>query len=267
MPPSTALVDRASGRIASAHSQTLPRHPHPTLSRCPPRLQSPVHNHGISACAALVAALGSQLLIQPSSVAQTYPNAQQGTPKIEQATAIQQPGSNVMLFTLGHLAAPDLIVSLSQDEAIPNQPPASSNEPLLAPQFLVPSQPDIQGPPSTSSSSPETSPSGPPPAPLPPPAAPEDPQKTEEEQRKSLRKTRRSRIKELEDTRLELAEKQLKLIEREKELLDKDQTVSTLREELDLERKLRALLTKEKDKAEEEAALAMGLCTGAFTLP
>ena len=99
--------------------------------------------------------------------------------------------------------------------------------------------------------------------------------------------------------RAELAEKQLKLIEREKELLDKDQTVSTLREEvsvmcqrlvcclcmytcmlprqlltlalirlqLDLERKLRALLTKEKDKAEEQAALSMGLCTGAFTLP
>lgn len=37
--------------------------------------------------------------------------------------------------------------------------------------------------------------------------------------------------------------------------------------QLDLERKLRALLTKEKDKAEEQAALCMGLCTGAFTLP
>ena len=32
--------------------------------------------------------------------------------------------------------------------------------------------------------------------------------------------------------------------------------------QLDLERKLRTLLTKEKEKAEEEAALAMGLCTG-----
>ncbi|KAL0049726.1 hypothetical protein WJX82_008691 [Trebouxia sp. C0006] len=220
----------------------------------------------MSTCAALVAALGSQLLIQPPSLAQTFPNAQQGTPQTEQTMAIQQPGSNVALLTFGHLSAPDLIVSLSQDEAIPNQPPASSNEPLSAPQFSIPSQPDVQGPPSTSSSPPETSPSGPPPAPL-PTLPPEDPQKTEEEQRKSLRKTRRSRIKELEDTRLELAEKQLKLIEREKELLDKDQTVSTLREELDLERKLRALLTKEKDKAEEEAALAMGLCTGAFTLP
>ncbi|KAA6427958.1 MAG: hypothetical protein FRX49_02620 [Trebouxia sp. A1-2] len=267
MPPSTALVDRALGCIASPHLQNVSRHPQTNFSRCPPRLQSPVHNHGMSTCVSLVAALGFQLLIQPPSLAQMLPVAQQGTPKIEQTTAIQQPGSNVVLLTFGHLSAPNLIVSLSQDDAIPNQPPASSNEPLSAPQFSIPSQPDTQGPPSTSSSPPETGPSGPPPAPLPTPPVPEDPQKTEEEQRKSLRKTRRSRIKELEDTRLELAEKQLKLIEREKELLDKDQTVSTLREELDLERKLRALLTKEKDKAEEEAALAMGLCTGAFTLP
>ena len=32
--------------------------------------------------------------------------------------------------------------------------------------------------------------------------------------------------------------------------------------QLELERKLRALLTKEKERAEEEAALAMGLCGG-----
>lgn len=37
--------------------------------------------------------------------------------------------------------------------------------------------------------------------------------------------------------------------------------------QLDLERKLRALLTKEKERAEEEAALAMGLCTGGAILP
>lgn len=36
--------------------------------------------------------------------------------------------------------------------------------------------------------------------------------------------------------------------------------------QLDIERKLRALLTKEKEKAEEEAALAMGLCTGGSML-
>jgi len=52
-------------------------------------------------------------------------------------------GSNVTLLTFGHLSAPNLIVSLSQDEAIPNQPPASSNELLSAP-FSIPSQPDIQ---------------------------------------------------------------------------------------------------------------------------
>lgn len=53
-------------------------------------------------------------------------------------------GSNVALLTFGHLSAPNLVVSLSQDEAIPNQPPASSNEPLSTPQFSVPSQPDVQ---------------------------------------------------------------------------------------------------------------------------
>ena len=37
--------------------------------------------------------------------------------------------------------------------------------------------------------------------------------------------------------------------------------------QLEIEQKLRALLTKEKEKAEEEAALAMGLCTGGAMLP
>lgn len=36
--------------------------------------------------------------------------------------------------------------------------------------------------------------------------------------------------------------------------------------QLDLERKLRALLTKDKEKAEEEAALALGLCGGSATM-
>lgn len=35
-----------------------------------------------------------------------------------------------------------------------------------------------------------------------------------------------------------------------------------LRVQLDIERKLRGLLTKDKQKAEEEAALAVGLCRG-----
>ena len=37
--------------------------------------------------------------------------------------------------------------------------------------------------------------------------------------------------------------------------------------QLEVERKLRALLTKEKERAEEESALAMGLCTGGMMLP
>lgn len=37
--------------------------------------------------------------------------------------------------------------------------------------------------------------------------------------------------------------------------------------QLEIERKLRALLTKDKEKAEEEAALAFGLCTGTSMLP
>ena len=38
-------------------------------------------------------------------------------------------------------------------------------------------------------------------------------------------------------------------------------------EQLEIGKKLRTLLTKEKEKAEEEAALAMGMCTGGFMLP
>ena len=37
--------------------------------------------------------------------------------------------------------------------------------------------------------------------------------------------------------------------------------------QLELERRLRALLTKEKEKAEEEASLAMGMCIGTSMLP
>jgi hypothetical protein len=77
----------------------------------------------------------------------------------------------------------------------------------------------------------------------------------------------RGRIKELEDVRSELAEKGLVLLQTEQELLDQQQTVAVLEQELRLERQLRALLTKEKEKAEEEAALAMGLCVGGAMLP
>lgn len=50
-------------------------------------------------------------------------------------------------------------------------------------------------------------------------------------------------------------------------LNDKTSCIECCWVQLDLEKRLRGLLTKEKDKAEEQAALAMGLCTGAFSLP
>ncbi|BDA41590.1 hypothetical protein COCOBI_02-3710 [Coccomyxa sp. Obi] len=84
----------------------------------------------------------------------------------------------------------------------------------------------------------------------------------EEEERRKQRRRKKGRIRELEEIRAELAEKELVLLSKEQELLEKDQTVNVLREELELEKKLRTLLTKEKEKAEEQSALALGLCTG-----
>eukprot|EP00775_Hariotina_reticulata_P010730 gene10730-10886_t len=91
--------------------------------------------------------------------------------------------------------------------------------------------------------------------------------KEEEERKRQARKRKKGRLRELEEIRAELAEKELILLQKEQELLDKEQTLLVLKEELELERKLRALLTKEKERAEEEAALAMGLCTGGAMLP
>lgn len=50
-------------------------------------------------------------------------------------------------------------------------------------------------------------------------------------------------------------------------LADPPHQPPTTRSQLEVERKLRALLTKEKERAEEEAALAMGLCTGGMMFP
>jgi len=78
---------------------------------------------------------------------------------------------------------------------------------------------------------------------------------------------RKGRIRELEEMRQELAENEIILLEKEKQLLAQEQTLQVLQEELELEKKLRALLTKEKDKANEEAALAIGLCSQGSLLP
>ncbi|PNH10209.1 hypothetical protein TSOC_003101 [Tetrabaena socialis] len=89
----------------------------------------------------------------------------------------------------------------------------------------------------------------------------------EEEERRRRRRTSQGRLRELEEIRFELAEKELALLEKEKTLLAQEQTLAVMTEELEVERKLRALLTREKDRADEEAALAMGLCTGGFVFP
>lgn len=78
---------------------------------------------------------------------------------------------------------------------------------------------------------------------------------------------RRGRIRELEEIKAQLAEKELELLSKENALLEQEQDIRTLQAELEIEKKLRALITKEKEKAEEEAALAMGLCSGGTMLP
>ena len=78
---------------------------------------------------------------------------------------------------------------------------------------------------------------------------------------------RKGRIRELEEIKAELAKKELELLSKENALLEKEQNMLVLRQELEIERNIRALITKEKEQAEEEAALAMGLCTGSTMLP
>jgi hypothetical protein len=88
-----------------------------------------------------------------------------------------------------------------------------------------------------------------------------------EEERPKIRRQGKGRIRELEELKAELAEKEVELLEKEKELLQQEQTLKVLQEELEIERKIRALVTKQKEEAEEEAALAMGLCVGGSMLP
>ena len=86
----------------------------------------------------------------------------------------------------------------------------------------------------------------------------------EQKERKVFKK---GRIRELQDMREQLAETELKLLQQQVELERSEQSVEVLLEELELERKLRGLLTKEKEKAVEEASLALGLCSQGTLLP
>lgn len=88
-----------------------------------------------------------------------------------------------------------------------------------------------------------------------------------EVQQETKSSKRKGRIRELEEIKAELAKKELELLSKENALLEKEQNMLVLRQELEIEKNLRALITKEKEQAEEEAALAMGLCTGSTMLP
>eukprot|EP00873_Tetraselmis_striata_P035981 jgi/Tetstr1/456245/TSEL_043006.t1 len=78
---------------------------------------------------------------------------------------------------------------------------------------------------------------------------------------------RRNKLQELQEVRGSLRRKQVEILEKQEELLEKDQTVQVLQMELELERNLRELLIKEKEKAEEQAKLALGLCGQSYLLP
>lgn len=84
------------------------------------------------------------------------------------------------------------------------------------------------------------------------------------------KKKRQSRMQELQEARAELQAKEQELRRKSSELQElsseKNQTIAILRDELDIERTLRSLLERDKEKAEEIAALAMNLCSG-VTIP
>ncbi|KAK3267452.1 hypothetical protein CYMTET_23993 [Cymbomonas tetramitiformis] len=83
---------------------------------------------------------------------------------------------------------------------------------------------------------------------------------TEAAEKAKKKKGPKTRIQELREVREQLSLQRRELLEREQELESKEQTLQILQEELALEKKLRGLLTKEKQDAVEEARLAMGLC-------
>ena len=127
---------------------------------------------------------------------------------------------------------------------------------------------DVGSPPSTNADV-----GAPPPVTSPPPTVPATTENATENATGNATETkkkplsRKSRIKELEDIKAQLAVKELELMSKENALLEKEQSISVLQAELEIERKLRDLIVKEKEEAEEEALLSKSLCTGSTMLP
>lgn len=71
---------------------------------------------------------------------------------------------------------------------------------------------------------------------------------------------RAGRLEELNALRVELDLKELEVREKTQELLRQEQTSAVLQEELELARRLNAILKSEVDRVKEESKLSMGLC-------
>jgi hypothetical protein len=77
---------------------------------------------------------------------------------------------------------------------------------------------------------------------------------------KSKGEKKAGRMKELNDLRVELDVKELEVREQQQQLLRQEQTLGVLQEELELARRLNAILKSEVERVKEEAKLTTGLC-------
>lgn len=74
------------------------------------------------------------------------------------------------------------------------------------------------------------------------------------------KQSKAARLEELNELRLELDLKEIEVREKTQELVKQEQTSAIIQEELELARKLNAILQQELDRVKEETKLASGLC-------
>ena len=74
------------------------------------------------------------------------------------------------------------------------------------------------------------------------------------------KQSKAARLEELNQLRLELDLKEIQVREKTQELVKQEQTSAIIQEELELARKLNAILQQELDRVKEETKLASGLC-------
>ena len=74
------------------------------------------------------------------------------------------------------------------------------------------------------------------------------------------KQSKAARLEELNELRLELDLKEIEVRQKTQELVKQEQTSAIIQEELELARKLNAILQQELDRVKEETKLASGLC-------